>query len=185
MRSFLRSAILSGYACGIVGVACAQEDGMTFTKLLNGITVTKLQGVYRYKSGGVPLFGYIQKIAKEYQSSDKVSFVVCNTGHVINVKFGDLSQVDQACPTVPISSYPVSPASMWQEWKLSSGKLIAMQKPHDSKTPMINVDGLNISDLPKDYQILLANEPRDKPAAVTFSAPNTGPLLGIVEKSKM
>jgi hypothetical protein len=133
MGNLTRCAILAWYTFNIIDVACAQEvskiDGMAVTKLLNGITVTKVQGLYRYKSGGVSLFGYIQKSRAEYQVSDKVLFVVCNTGHVMALNFGDLSQVDQACPSVPISTYPVTPASVWQEWKLSSGKLVAIQKP--------------------------------------------------------
>lgn len=173
----------------IIASAVAQEasrvDGMTVTKLSNGLNVTKVQGLYRYKAGGVPLFGYIQKSEIEYKSADKVSFVVCNTGSVIMVTYGDLNEVDQNCPSIPINRYPETPASIFQEWNIKSGKFVAIQKPGAitlSRTQTSSMNNLNISDLPKDYQAVISGQSSNGPAAVTFSVPNTGTLLGIVEK---
>jgi hypothetical protein len=103
----------------------------------------------------------------------------------MTVNFGDLIEVDQACPTVHGSTYPIQPVSAWQEWKLNAGKLVAVDKPYNTETPTIKINDLKVSDLPKDYQVILSSEPQNKPAAFTFSVPNTGPVLGIVEKNKM
>ena len=192
MRPLMKYVILGWCSCGTIAVAYAQKtstvDGMTVTKLSNGITITKIQGLYRYKIGGIPLFGYIPVIKMHYLPDDQVSLAVCNTARVITVRYGDLAQVEQNCPSVPVMTYPEAAASVWQEWKLSSGKFEAIEKPgtiNNSKEQILNLKDLNISDLPKDYQDILPAQQRDKPAAMSFSAPNTGPLLGIVEKKGM
>jgi hypothetical protein len=191
MRNLMKYAIL-GWCTSGTNVLYAQNvstvDGMTITKLPSGVTITKVQGLYRYKSGGIPLFGYLSVSKTRYLPDDQVSFAVCNTGHVITVRYGDLAQVEQNCPSVPVMTYPEAAASVWQEWKLSSGKFEAIQKPgigNGSRSHRLDLKDLSISDLPKDYQDILPAQQRDKPAAVTLWAPNTGPLLGIVENKGM
>jgi hypothetical protein len=188
MYYLLKYPILAQCVYAFINPARAQDastvNGTKVTKLSNGVTITKVEGVYRYKSGGVALFGYIQKSKDEFQPGDQVSFVVCNTSYIITVVYSSLSHVDQKCPTTPTSSYPETAASGWYEWKISSGKLVAVQKPEFKDKPgfqTLNFDEIKISDLPQDYRKILSTERRDAPAAVMFFVPNSGPLLGIVE----
>jgi hypothetical protein len=190
VNTLVKCSLFSFYVYSTIGITYSQEtptiDKTGVFKLMNGINITKIQGIYRYKSGGVSLFGYIQKSDVEYKSTDSVSFLVCNTGTVIIVNFGDLQQTSQNCPPVPKAMYPSSASSSsWQEWKVNDGQLIESKGGDARINPIINLKQLNISDLPKEYQVILENKQQYGPAAVTFSTAEMKPILGIIEKNKM
>jgi hypothetical protein len=185
----------------IVG-AQAQERTKAALLKINGMVVVTLDGPYQYNSGGVPLYGYITALnvsvnAKDnnlsdketYQATDKVEFHVCKTGKEISVAYGDLVHVKQGCGTSG-RTWPETTA-FWPEWKVSSGKLVAVDQKFDWSeiiAPTAAVSRLKdipISDLPVGYQSVLTSEKQGKTVAVTVPASDGSFFLGILPKQKM
>jgi hypothetical protein len=163
-----------------------QATEATKVQIVNGMTLAILEGPYQYKSGGVPLYGYIItiNIPSKYQATDKVKFDVCKTGKELSVNYGDLIHVKQGCGTSG-RTWPETTAS-WPEWKINSGKLVADQK---AKWPQIDPNVLSlkdilISDLPVAYQSALLPEKQGKTVAVTVRTDDGSLLLGILPERK-
>jgi hypothetical protein len=158
-----------------------------------------LDGPYQYKSGGVPLYGYITvinlniKSANQpdkslYQANDKVQFHVCKTGKEISVNYGDLTHVKQGCGTSG-RTWPET-AEAWPKWKIDYGKLVVVDQKSswaDSikqglKAP--NLIDIPISEMPVDYQSVLASEKQGKTVAVTVNTSDGSLLLRILPERK-
>jgi hypothetical protein len=182
-----------------INTTYAQEPTKTPLKI-NGMLLVILDGPYQYKSGGVPLYGYItvinfntksdnQSNNSLYQATDKVQFHVCKTGKELSVNYGDLTHVKQGCGTSG-RTWPET-AESGPKWKIDYGKLVVVdQKDSWSysvkqglKAP--NLTDIPISDLPVGYQSVLASEKPGKTVAITVRASDGSLLLGILPGLKL
>ena len=182
-----------------VNTTYAQESTKIPLKI-NGMLLVTLDGPYQYKSGGVPLYGYItvinfntksdnQSNNSLYQATDKVQFHVCKTGKELSVNYGDLTHVKQGCGTSG-RTWPET-AESGPKWKIDYGKLVVVdQKDSWSysvkqglKAP--NLTDIPISDLPVGYQSVLASEKPGKTVAITVRASDGSLLLGILPGLKL
>jgi hypothetical protein len=182
-----------------VNTTYAQEPTKIPLKI-NGMLLVTLDGPYQYKSGGVPLYGYItvinfntksdnQSNNSLYQATDKVQFHVCKTGKELSVNYGDLTHVKQGCGTSG-RTWPET-AESGPKWKIDYGKLVVVDQK-DSWSYSVkqglkaqNLTDIPISDLPVGYQSVLASEKPGKTVAITVRASDGSLLLGILPGLKL
>jgi hypothetical protein len=138
---------------------------------VNGLKVVIIEGVYKYNSGGVPLFGYI----RERLVQDQVKFVVCRTAKIIQVSMKLLQPVAEPCER----SRSPTPAP-WSAWYYSDGKLVS--SPQAKKT--VGSDKILVGDLPPQYQGLVRASKKGDPVAYSFVDYQGYNALGVITKPR-
>jgi hypothetical protein len=173
----------------LLTVICSTSDALyAQDQKINGMTLMIVGGPYRFNSGGAPLFGYlVPAVPNDTPKTQKVSFVACITGAVIQVTFGELVHVNQPCDTKFSQPRP----GLWAQWSVTSGRLVARQRDAKDldkiKADFKDVDlkDIAISELPKDYQAVMGSEKPGGTAAITFASDRGNLTLGIVDKKGM
>jgi hypothetical protein len=136
---------------------------------VQGMQVVKLEGVYRYDSGGVPLLGYI----KERLAAGRVNFLVCTTAKIIPVSLASLTRITDPCPQTPGIGTGFA-------WVSESGKLKPVSGFPDQKTGKTVYQAIDLKDLPKEFQGFVATTKEGDWAAYSFPSEQGKINLGII-----
>lgn len=141
---------------------------------VHGLKIVTLEGVYKYNSGGVPLFGYVQ----ERLPDDNVSFLVCRTAKTIQVSMKLLQPVPEPC----VKSSTPTPAP-WIAWYFADGQLVPSAK--GQKTVHFDYGNISVGDLPHRYQGMVAASKEGELAAYSFTDYKGGMSLGVISKPQL
>lgn len=168
LKIALSAIALSAFAsltCSVFQTADAED-----TKV-RGATLWDLEGVYKYDSGGVPLFGYILKVP----NNDNVMFIVCITAKTFEVSMKQLEPVNEHCKK---SSSPPG-AAPWSAWYYTDGKLVS--SPKAKKT--VGFNEVSVKELPQRYQgIVMTRSKQGGVAAYSFKDYKGEKALGVITK---
>jgi hypothetical protein len=176
-KAMSRRNRLIGGVVAVLGLLVTPSDAEEISKSSDKVTIRDLiisikhvEGFFTYKSGGVPLLGYIE----ERLVDPLVKFNAC----------GEKTYELNSRLLVPSTAKcPATPDSKTTPWHVDGGKLVPLPEfARGTKDLLYTGAQIEVNDLPDKYQKALKKIESGDWAAVSYTAKNGEKVLGIFSK---